>query len=53
VRVGVRIRGVFTLAEAIERKPGQIQLTQDASVEIEGSDTPALAAKWLTLVATS
>jgi len=53
VRVGARIRGVFTLAEAIERKPGQIQLTQDASVEIEGSDTPALAAKWLTLVATS
>lgn len=50
VRVGSRIRGKFTLAKAEERKPGQIQLTQDCSVEIEGSSTPALAAQWLSLV---
>lgn len=52
VRVGSRVRGKFTLAKAEERKPGQIQLTQDCSVEIEGSDTPALAAQWLSLVVT-
>ncbi len=50
VRVGSRISGRFTLAKAEERKPGQIQLTQDCSVEIEGSPTPALAAQWLSLV---
>lgn len=50
VPVGARIRGRFTLAKAEERKPGQIQLTQDCSVEIEGSSTPALAAQWLSLV---
>ncbi|KPP81662.1 MAG: acyl dehydratase [Oceanicaulis sp. HLUCCA04] len=50
VRVGSRIRGTFTLASADERKPGQIQLVQKCTVEIEGSDTPALAAEWLSLV---
>lgn len=50
VRVGSRIRGKFTLARADERKPGQIQLVQNCSVEIEGSQTPALAAEWLSLV---
>ncbi|WP_430430383.1 MaoC family dehydratase [Oceanicaulis sp.] len=50
VRVGSKIRGAFTLANVIERKPGQLQLTQDAVVEIEGSDSPALIAQWLSLV---
>ncbi|AZU04905.1 nodulation protein N [Glycocaulis alkaliphilus] len=50
VRVGSRIRGKFTLAKAEERKPGQIQLVQSCSVEIEGTDTPALAAEWLSLI---
>lgn len=50
VRVGSKIRGAFTLANVIERKPGQLQLTQDAIVEIEGSDSPALIAQWLSLV---
>jgi len=50
VPVGARIRGVFTLASAEERKPGQLQLTQDCTVEIEGHNAPALAAKWISLV---
>jgi acyl dehydratase len=52
VVVGSRIRGAFTLADASERKPGQIQLVNDCVVEIEGSDTPALAAQWLSLIVT-
>lgn len=52
VRVGSKVRGVFTLAKAEARKPGQIQLVQDVTVEIEGSDTPALSAQWLSLVVT-
>lgn len=52
VPVGAKVRGKFTLADVSERKPGQYQLTQDVEVEIEGQDTPALAAKWLSLVVT-
>ncbi|MFW6413278.1 MAG: MaoC family dehydratase [Oceanicaulis sp.] len=52
VPVGAKVRGKFTLADVTERKPGQYQLTQDVEVEIEGQDTPALAAKWLSLVVT-
>mgnify|MGYP006289377635 FL=1 len=52
VPVGARIRGVFTLSSAEERKPGQIQLVQDCQVEIDGADAPALSAKWLSLVVT-
>ncbi|MCR9129912.1 MAG: MaoC family dehydratase [Alphaproteobacteria bacterium] len=52
VPVGARIRGVFTLASAEERKPGQIQLIQDVTVEIEGGAAPALSAQWLSLVVT-
>lgn len=51
VRVGSKIRGVFTLNSATERKPGQIQLVQDCTVEIEGA-SPALAAQWLSLMVT-
>ncbi|XBQ15122.1 MAG: MaoC family dehydratase [Oceanicaulis sp.] len=53
VRVGAKLRGKFTLADVTERKPSQFQLTQDVEVEIEGHDTPALAAKWLSLVVVS
>jgi acyl dehydratase len=52
VPVGAKIRGVFTLASAEERKPGQIQLIQDVTVEIEGGSTPALSAQWISLVVT-
>ncbi|MEQ8434589.1 MAG: MaoC family dehydratase [Oceanicaulis sp.] len=50
VPVGSKLRGKFTLADVTERKPGQFQLTQTVEVEIEGHDTPALAAQWLSLV---
>jgi len=50
VPVGARIRGKFTLSDVTERKPGQFQLTQTVEVEIDGHDTPALAAQWLSLV---
>lgn len=52
VPVGARIRGKFTLASVQERKPGQLQLIQDCEVELEGSQTPALSAKWISLVVT-
>ncbi len=49
VRAGKKIRGRFTLADAVERNPGQWMLKYDVTVEIEGEDKPALMAQWLTL----
>ena len=50
VAAGARIRGKFTFSEYTERKPGQFQMTNDVEVEIEGVETPALIAKWLSVV---
>jgi acyl dehydratase len=49
VRVGKRIRAAGTLAAVEERKPGQIVLRVDVTVEIEGEEKPALVAQWLSL----
>ena len=47
VRSGSRIRGVFTPTVVEEKRPGQIQETSTCTVEIEGSDKPALVATCL------
>jgi acyl dehydratase len=47
VRAGSRVRGVFTLEAIEEKRPGQFQQTLDCAIEIEGSDKPALVARWL------
>ena len=49
VRVGKRIRARGTLAEVTERKPGNVILKLDVTVEIENDAKPALSAKWLSL----
>jgi acyl dehydratase len=49
VKVGKRIRCVGTLAEVSERKPGNIVMRIDVTVEIEGEDKPAVVAEWLSL----
>ena len=47
VRAGSRVRGRFTLMELSEGRPGEITYKQAVSVEIEGSDKPALIAEWI------
>ncbi len=47
VRSGSRVRGVFTLASIEEKRPSQYQQTLTCTLEIEGSDKPALVATWL------
>ena len=47
VRSGKKVRGIFTLAELTEKKPGQWQQVLDVSVEIEGEEKPALIAEWI------
>jgi acyl dehydratase len=49
VRVGKRVRAVGKLAEVEERKPGQLMLRVDVTVEIEDEEKPALVAEWLSL----
>lgn len=49
VRVGKRIRAHTTLAGVEERKPGQILMKLDVTIEIEGESRPALSAEWLSL----
>ena len=49
VRVGKRIRARGTLGAVDERKPNQIVLRMEITVEIEGEDKPALVAEWLSL----
>lgn len=48
VKSGKRIRGRFKLLAAEEKRPGQWQQLQEASVEIEGEDKPALVCEWIT-----
>jgi acyl dehydratase len=48
VPAGARIRARFTLAALDETRPGEVSLAWDVSVEIEGGERPALAARWLT-----
>ena len=50
VRAGKRVRGRFTLVSADEKRPGQWQLLQHVTVEIEGEDKPALTADWIGLI---
>lgn len=50
VPTGSRIRGRFVLVSVDERKPGQFLLTMAVTVEIEGSERPALSVQWHTLI---
>lgn len=48
VRAGSRVRGRFALLETDIPTPDALNLTHKVSVEIEGSDKPALVAHWIT-----
>jgi acyl dehydratase len=50
VRTGKRIRGRFTLRQAVERGPGQWLVTIGTTVDIDGGTQPALVADWLVLL---
>lgn len=49
VKTGSRIRARFVLANVKVRPSGWVQTAHDVTLEIEGSKTPALTARWLTL----
>ena len=49
VRAGARISGRFKLEALTRRSPSELQAINAVTVEIEGSDKPALVALWLSL----
>jgi acyl dehydratase len=49
VRVGKRIRARAKLSGVEERKPGNVIVKVDVTIEIENEDKPALVAEWLSL----
>jgi acyl dehydratase len=52
VFVGQRIRCVATIAAVDPRPDGTYLVTTDNTIEIEGSEKPAMVARWLSLFAT-
>lgn len=49
VRVGSRIRAHSKVVDIEEKKPGQFRIKTDVTVEIEGEETPALIAEWISV----
>ncbi|GGX63819.1 nodulation protein NodN [Tateyamaria omphalii] len=49
VRPGDRLRGRFTLNDIRQRNECELLRTMALTIEIDGSDTPALVAEWLGL----
>jgi acyl dehydratase len=52
VKVDSRIRGKTRLADVREKGPGRWLITNEITIEIEGSDKPAMVAEALTLFIT-
>ncbi len=49
VKVNSKVRLHAKVKDVVEKSPGQILLTTEISVEIEGEARPALVAEWLTM----
>ena len=47
VPVGSKVRGRFTIKDAVEKRPGQFLITYDVTVDIDGGDKPALICEWM------
>ena len=47
VAAGAKVRAHFTLQRSTVEKPGELTNIVDLSIEIEGSDRPAIVAEWI------
>ena len=52
VRAGKRVRAHIEVASVDEKPGGRFLVKQAVSVEIEGEETPALVAEWLSMLVT-
>ncbi len=48
VRSGKRVRSVTKLLSLDEKRPGQWQVVNEITIEIEGEEKPALICEWIT-----
>lgn len=53
VRAGKRVRAHVTIDDITPKDGGRFLIKQAISVEIEGEETPALVAEWLSMVVTA
>lgn len=53
VRSGKRVRALVEIKDIKEKDGGRYLITQGITIEIEGEETPALVADWLSMVATA
>ena len=49
VPVGSKVRGRFSIKDAVEKRSGQFLITYEVTVDIEGGEKPALIADWLAM----
>ena len=49
VPVGSKVRGRFTIKDAVEKRPGQFLITYDITVDIDGGEKPALICEWMAM----
>ena len=49
VKPGHRVRGRFTLMDVTKRSDAELMRTMDLTIDIDGSEKPALVAEWLGL----
>jgi len=47
VKVDSEVRVRSKVIDVVEKRPGQILLTSEVTLEIKGQDTPALITEWL------
>ena len=47
VAAGTKVRAHFTLQSSTVEKPGELTNIVDVSIEIEGSNRPAIVAEWV------
>ena len=52
VRAGKRVRAHIEVVSVDEKPGGRFLVKQAISVEIEGEETPALVAEWLSMLVT-
>lgn len=50
VAVNSRVRAHSKVVDIVEKNPGQYMFKTEVSIEIEGSEKPALIATWLTML---
>ena len=50
VKEGAEVRAKCKIIDITEKRPGQVLVTNQVTLEIKGEETPALITEWLSMV---